>query len=277
MNNLEEFAGFLYDRKKQSPALMPDRHEAEMFIDQLMELLFGQGCIHHESSAAECLESVRQDLASLITISSNGDHEGAAHLADRFMDRLFPVYRLLLQDAAYIESSDPAARSTEEVIITYPGFSAIAIHRFAHELFRLGVPYLPRLMSEHAHSRTGIDIHPGATIGSPFAIDHGTGVVIGETTEIGREVRIYQGVTLGALAVDKALSSTKRHPTIEDSVILYAGCTILGGNTVIGHHSVIGGNVWLTVSVEPYSIVQNTVKTRIRSQAIADEAVDFSI
>jgi serine O-acetyltransferase len=277
MNNLEEFAGFLYDRKKQSPARMPDRHEAEMFIDQLMELLFGQGCIHQESSAVECLDSVRKDLAALITISSNGDEDGAEQLADRFMERLFPVYRLLLQDAAYIESSDPAARSTEEVIITYPGFSAIAIHRFAHELFLLGIPYLPRLMSEHAHSRTGIDIHPGAIIGSPFAIDHGTGVVIGETTVIGREVRVYQGVTLGALAVDKALSSTKRHPTIEDSVILYAGCTILGGKTTIGHHSVIGGNVWLTVSVEPYSIVQNTSKTRIRSQTIADEAVDFSI
>src|SRR5512138_31713 len=192
MKKLEEFARLLYNRKKESPALMPDRHEAELFIDQLLELLFGQGCIHRELSALECLNSIRQNLASLVTISCNGDASGAEEVANRFIDQLPSLYELLLRDAAYIEASDPAARSVDEVIVTYPGFYAIAVHRFAHALFRMEVPYLPRLMSEYAHSRTGIDIHPGATIGSPFAIDHGTGVVVGETCIIGREVRIYQ-------------------------------------------------------------------------------------
>jgi serine O-acetyltransferase len=150
---------------------------------------------------------------------------------------------------------DPAARSAEEVILSYPGLEAILVHRIAYFLFVNGVPIIPRIMSEHVHGKTGIDIHPGATIGESFFIDHGTGVVIGETCIIGSNVKLYQGVTLGALSVKKDLMNKKRHPTIEDNVTIYAGATILGGETVIGHDSTIGGNTWVTHSVPANSVI----------------------
>jgi serine O-acetyltransferase len=167
-------------------------------------------------------------------------------------------------DAEAINLGDPAAESLDEVILAYPGFSAIAIHRLAHALHGLRVPIFPRLLGELAHQMTGIDIHPGATIGSSFAIDHGTGIVIGESAVIGNNVKIYQGVTLGALSVKKSLARSKRHPTIEDNVVIYAQAVILGGDTVIGHDSVIGGNVWLTHSVPPYSHVQQESRATIQ-------------
>ena len=162
--------------------------------------------------------------------------------------------------AAY--EGDPAAKSSDEIIVSYPGIEAIAVYRVAHELQLLKVPLIPRIMTEYAHSKTGIDIHPGATIGKNFFIDHGTGVVIGETTEIGDNVRIYQGVTLGALSVKKDTTGKiergkKRHPTIKDNVIIYSGATILGGKTVVGEHAIIGGNVWLTESIPPHTILIN--------------------
>jgi len=162
--------------------------------------------------------------------------------------------------AAY--EGDPAAKSLDEIIVSYPGIEAIAVYRVAHELHLLKVPLIPRIMTEYAHSKTGIDIHPGATIGENFFIDHGTGVVIGETTEIANNVRIYQGVTLGALSVKKDADGkiergNKRHPTIKDNVIIYAGATILGGETVVGEHSIIGGNVWLTESIPPHTLLIN--------------------
>ena len=162
---------------------------------------------------------------------------------------------MLQLDAQAIEANDPAASNLEEVVAVYPGFYAIGVYRLAHVLLGLGVPLLPRMFTEHAHSLTGIDIHPGAQISESFFIDHGTGVVIGETTEIGKNVKIYQGVTLGALSVAKSLAQHKRHPTIEANVVIYANATILGGRTVIGHDSVIGGNAWLTKSVPPHSQV----------------------
>ena len=172
--------------------------------------------------------------------------------------RAIPSLRAQLQlDVEATLAGDPAAQSANEVILAYPGIAAITVHRVAHLLYREEVPLLPRIVSEHVHSQTGIDIHPGATIGSSFAIDHGTGVVIGETTRIGDRVKIYQGVTLGALSVSRDLRGQKRHPTIEDDVIIYSGATILGGRTVIGRGSVIGGNVWLVKSVPPYSKVYN--------------------
>lgn len=164
----------------------------------------------------------------------------------------------LLLDVEATLAGDPAAASANEVILAYPGIAAITVHRVAHFLHRREVPLLPRIMSEYIHHRTGIDIHPGATIGASFAIDHGTGVVIGETTQIGDRVKIYQGVTLGALSVSRALRGHKRHPTIEDDVIIYSGATILGGDTVIGRGSIIGGNVWLVESVPPYCKVYNS-------------------
>ncbi len=177
-----------------------------------------------------------------------------------FLRRLASVRDVLDQDVHAAYRGDPAARSHHEIIFCYPGLEAITVFRFAHELLALGVPYLPRMMTEAAHSKTGIDIHPGATIGPGFFIDHGTGVVIGETCEIGKNVKLYQGVTLGALSFAKdadgeLIRGTKRHPTLQDDVIVYANATVLGGNTVVGERSVIGSNVWLTHSVAADSVV----------------------
>jgi serine O-acetyltransferase len=154
---------------------------------------------------------------------------------------------------------------------------AIAIYRLAHELYKLRIPIIPRIFTEHAHQITGIDIHPGAEIDSPFFIDHGTGIVIGETTKIGKNVKIYQGVTLGALSVDKSLSKVKRHPTIEDDVIIYSQSVILGGNTVIGKGCIIGGNSWLTQSVPPNSIVYSKMEMKVRSNEENFNTIDFVI
>ncbi len=175
----------------------------------------------------------------------------------RFMGELARVRSVLALDVEAAHEGDPAAQSYAEIVVSYPSLQALTIYRIAHELHVLGVPTLPRIMSEYAHSTTGIDIHPGAKIGLHFFVDHGTGVVIGETTEIGNRVRLYQGVTLGAASLrdGPSLRGCKRHPTVEDDVTIYAGATILGGTTVIGNGSVIGGNVWITRSVEPGSQV----------------------
>ena len=165
------------------------------------------------------------------------------------------IRRKIMLDTKAALAGDPAARSTEEIILSYPGIEAIAVHRLAHFLHINGVPIIPRIMSEYIHGKTGIDIHPGATIGESFFIDHGTGVVIGETCLIGNNVKIYQGVTLGALSVRKDMQAKKRHPTIEDNVTIYAGATILGGSTIIGEGSTIGGNTWVTSSVPPKSLI----------------------
>jgi serine O-acetyltransferase len=175
--------------------------------------------------------------------------------ATLFFEKVPSLYKILNTDIYSLLTGDPAARVEFEVIRAYPGFYALCFYRIAHELLVLNVPLLPRILTEHAHSKTGIDIHPGAVIGEHFFIDHGTGIVIGETAQIGNHVKLYQGVTLGAMSVDKSLSFVKRHPTVQDHVIIYSGATILGGETVIGHHSVIGGNVWLTKSIAPGSLV----------------------
>jgi serine O-acetyltransferase len=181
--------------------------------------------------------------------------EQGQKIALAFMESIPSIRKILATDVRATYDGDPAANSYDEIIFSYPGMLAIAVHRVAHKLFLFKVPLLPRIMTEYAHSLTGIDIHPGAEIGESFVIDHGTGVVIGETTVIGKNVRIYQGVTLGALSLPKdageRLKGKKRHPTIEDDVIIYSGATILGGDTVIGARSVIGGNVWITESVPP--------------------------
>jgi serine O-acetyltransferase len=182
-----------------------------------------------------------------------------------------PALRAALQlDVEALLAGDPAVRSREEVILAYPGLRAVLVHRVAHFFWVRGVRLLARMMSEQVHGQTGIDIHPGATIGQRFYIDHGTGIVIGETTVIGDHVKIYQGVSLGALSVSKRLQDHKRHPTIEDHVTLYAGATILGGDTVVGHHSVVGGNVWLVRSVPPYSVVEHDAVVRVGSRDRSD-------
>ena len=179
----------------------------------------------------------------------------ADRLAAKLLESLPELRRKLILDARAALEGDPAASNLEEVILTYPGFEAITTHRFAHLLYQECIPYLPRALSEYAHARTGIDLRPGAQIGDSFFIDHGTGVVIGETTVIGNRVKIYQGVTLGALSVKRSLSGSKRHPTIEDDVVIYAGATVLGGQTVIGEGAVIGGNVWIVDSIPSLSTV----------------------
>jgi serine O-acetyltransferase len=220
--------------------------------NELTDLLYDQ---------VRCCLRYRQGIAG-----ENGDDRtalcakcdsDAARFVSTFFDRMPAVRDVLATDVQAAFDGDPAAQSTDETIFCYPGLFAIFVQRFAHEFYKLGVPLLPRIMTEHAHSRTGIDIHPGAQLGESFFIDHGTGVVVGETTQIGKRVKIYQGVTLGALApaFGQALRGQKRHPTIEDDVTIYAGATILGGNTTIGHGSVIGGNVFITTSVPPQNQV----------------------
>ena len=170
----------------------------------------------------------------------------------------------LAEDARATSAGDPAAAGVDEVILAYPGFYATAVYRLAHTLYRADVPLVPRLLAEVAHRQTGVDLHPGARIGRAFAIDHGTGVVVGETAVVGDRVRLFQGVTLGALVVAKRLARTKRHPTLEDDVVIYANATVLGGDTVVGAGSTIGGNVWLTRSVPPGSAVTHVAQLRTR-------------
>ena len=195
--------------------------------------------------------------------------------AVEFLERIPELRRILATDVQAAYDGDPAVRTLDEVIFCYPGLEAVTIHRLAHVLHRLDVPLVPRMMAEWAHSRTGIDIHPGATIGDHFFIDHGTGVVIGETCEIGSHVKLYQGVTLGALSFQTdsdghLVRGTKRHPTIEDRVVIYANATVLGGATRIGHDSVIGSNVWLTRSIDPRTtVVLERPKLRMRGETPA--------
>ena len=196
--------------------------------------------------------SIRHDCIRYNQQCSDCNEQGYS-LALRLLKEIPAIRKTLATDVQAAYEGDPAAKSFDEIIFSYPGIFAIAVYRVAHKLFEYGVPLLPRIMTEYAHSITGIDIHPGAEINASFVIDHGTGVVIGETTDIGKNVRLYQGVTLGALSIPKDSAAQfrgqKRHPTIEDGVIIYAGATILGGDTIIGTRSVIGGNVWLTESV----------------------------
>ena len=195
----------------------------------------------------------------------------------QFLKTLKSTRNTLIKDAEYILESDPAAKEIAEVIHIYPGFFAIYCYRIAHIINGMSIPLVSRIITEYAHMKTGIDIHPGATIGNPISIDHGTGIVIGETARIGNHVKIYQGVTLGALSVDKSKALIKRHPTIEDNVILYAGCTILGGETVVGRNSIIGGNVWLTESIGPYSVVYHKSEIIVRNQSDFNEPIHFVI
>ncbi len=215
------------------------------------------------------LDQVQQRLTAQVTKSicfgfpdaKHEEHQKMAHqVVLTFLSKIPKIRRMLKLDVIAAYMGDPAAKTHEEVIVGYPAIQAISMYRIAHELYLLDVPLLPRMITEYSHSKTGVDIHPGATIGESFFIDHGTGVVIGETCQIGNGVKIYQGVTLGALSFRKnengeIIKGLKRHPTIEDEVILYAGCNILGGETVIGRGSVIGGNVWITESVEAYTVI----------------------
>ena len=234
------FPGY-FTREKIDPVNL--RYTMGQSVSMLFDLLSEQIC-----------HSIRHDCFRYDMECSECSEKGH-DIAVRFLETIPQLRRLLATDVSAAIEGDPAAKSYDEIIFSYPGILALIVHRVANQLHAFGVPLLPRIMSEYAHSVTGIDIHPGADIGEGFVIDHGTGVVIGETTVIGNNVRIYQGVTLGALSLPKGAGEKfrgkKRHPTIEDNVIIYSGATILGGDTVIGARSVIGGNVWLTESIPP--------------------------
>jgi serine O-acetyltransferase len=248
------FLNKLFNAHKACPA-RPAPDEVAAFFSRLLGTLFADFSPMSFSTEADLSQHVtvlKKDLAKILSYSAVNS-QNVSDRAELFFASLPELYDKLNQDINAMFEGDPAAKSRSEVIRTYPGFYAIAAYRTAHKLLQLGVTEIPRIITEHAHSKTGIDIHPGARIGNHFCIDHGTGVVIGETAIIGNGVKIYQGVTLGAVSVSKEDAERKRHPTIEDGVVIYAGATILGGETIIGHDSIIGGNVWLTRSVPPFS------------------------
>lgn len=230
----------------------PPTAEISRWALQILALLFpesGSQRLHTKQEIQNRLQQIEFGLKELLYRTADCDPEKCNATARKFMDKIPGMYDDLCLDVTAIVDGDPAAHSSYEVVRTYPGFLAVFVYRVAHGLYTLGVPLLPRILTEYAHSKTGIDIHPGAKIGRSFFIDHGTGVVIGETAIIGDHVKIYQGVTLGALSVEKALAGVKRHPTVGDHTVIYSGATILGGDTVIGKECIIGGNVWLTTSV----------------------------
>lgn len=244
---------------------MPSNGRIANWAKNLLDLLFPERNSKSFGSIEEmhlAFEQSEIELFELLLKTKACSHCDNELIARDFFEMLPAIYAVMNTDAEAILQGDPAAQSLREVIRTYPGFMAISVYRIAHELLKLGVPLIPRILTEYAHSKTGIDIHPGARIGPYLYIDHGTGLVIGETCIIGSHVKLYQGVTLGALSVEKSFANVQRHPIIGDHVIIYAGATILGGETVIGHHSIIGGNVWLTNSIEPYTTVYHQPNSR---------------
>jgi serine O-acetyltransferase len=257
----KSFIDKLYQAHQACPTC-PSPAEVASFFNRLLGTLFPEFTrlnLTSTDALTAHMDELRKELDRIVNFNpyKNGD---VSQVATTFFDVLPSIYDRLNEDVEAMYAGDPAAKTRKEVIQSYPGFYAVAAYRIAHQLHQLGVRGIPRMITEHAHSKTGIDIHPSAAIGRHFCIDHGTGVVIGETAVIGDHVKIYQGVTLGALSVDKNDASKKRHPTLEDYVVVYAGATILGGETVIGHHSVVGGNVWLTRSLPAHSKIYYQAK-----------------
>ena len=269
VKNLEAINSECFLKKDADKELIPNRKEIVKVIKDLQSLLFPNYFKHSEGSEnvlsqTELLLNIYNRLIEQIkgAYAFNGTpmEETPEELCNAFIERLPEIKKLLIKDIEAIYEGDPAAKCHEEVLICYPGFYAISIFRLAHELYTLKVPLIPRVMTEYAHEKTGIDIHAGATVGEYFFIDHGTGIVIGETTTIGNHVKIYQGVTLGAKSFEldengAPVKNIKRHPDIGNNVVIYANATILGGNTKIGDNCIIGGNTWLTSSVEAGSTI----------------------
>ena len=269
VKNLDNISGNCFLKNDESKGLIPQRNEVVKVIKDLQSLLFPNYFKHSEGSEnvlsqTELLLNIYNRLAEQIkgAYAFNGTDmkKSPEELCNEFIAQLPKVKNLLIKDIEAIYEGDPAAKCHQEVLICYPGFYAISIYRLAHELYILNVPLIPRIMTEYAHEKTGIDLHAGATVGEYFFIDHGTGIVVGETTTIGDHVKIYQGVTLGAKSFEvdengNPVKDIKRHPDIGNNVVIYANATILGGNTKIGDNCIIGGNTWLTHSVEPGTTV----------------------
>ncbi len=233
--------------------------KTEAFTEKLFYTLFDAN-----APLSESIEELEIKFKEIAVLACKKPEGLCGSIWDNFLQKLPSVLENLNQDAAYILENDPASNSVEEVYLAYPGFYAIAIYRLSHELYLLDLLLFSRLMSEYAHRITGTDIHAGATIASPFFIDHATGIVIGETTVIEKHVKIYQGVTLGALSVSKDMKNAKRHPTVQKNVCIYANATILGGETTIGKNSIVGGNAWVTKSIPANSVVLNTTTTEVK-------------
>jgi serine O-acetyltransferase len=275
---IEEFVEQAAGRRGRHALPVQARGRAEELAHAVLAVLFPHFAPWESASPDQVraeLDVLRGQLGAFLHAQGETP-ESATERIRTFLETLPSLYEVLETDATALFATDPAAHSVDEVILAYPGFLALACHRIAHALLTGGFQLLPRLVAEGAHRETGIDIHPGARIGRSLSIDHGTGVVIGETSVIGDNVRIYQGVTLGALSVRKELGRQKRHPTIEDDVVVYAGATILGGGTVIGKGSVIGGNVWLTHSVPPGSVVTHGA-TIERARQSTEHILEFNI
>lgn len=275
----EAFAKRLGEFSSGNCTAVPSVLETHEFTDALIRTLFPIKENRPSDPMFLAMELERCTIKLKELFHSIGQSLGKTpeELSIQFFNELPSVFEQLVSDAESIIRFDPASTCVEEIVLTYPGFYCISVYRLANILSRLGVPVIPRVMTEYAHGKTGIDIHPGAEIASPFFIDHGTGIVIGETAKIGKHVKIYQGVTLGALTVEKKLAKTKRHPTIEDHVVIYAGSTILGGNTTIGHHTVVGGNTWITESVVAHSVVYRNHRVVVRDSKDFDAPYDFVI
>ncbi len=253
----QEFYQYLFD-KRQGTEAVPSNQSIANWALQLIGLLFPEKSelIFADFNAIkEAFAVSKEQLFRMMAATGACRDCDNQQIATDFFNTIPELYRILNTDIEAIFNNDPAARSRFEVIRSYPGFTAVSFYRIAHALLKINVPLLPRILTEYVHAQTGIDIHPGAIIGEYLHIDHGTGIVIGETSILGNRIKLYQGVTLGALSVDKSMADVKRHPTIEDGVVIYSGATILGGDTVIGQNSIIGGNVWLTKSIPPGSVV----------------------
>lgn len=267
--NIEKIAKKLFDQKYKSNKVYFNAKKIQKFGKEFLELLYPQLSNGRFQSSTEIEVKLRYLKIQLCEILTNielkrKDSLGKEKICQQFLNKMHDIQESIDLDAKAIYKGDPAAISLDEVITCYPGFKAIAMYRIAHQFYLLDVPILPRILSEYAHQLTGIDIHPGATIGKHFFIDHGTGVVIGETCHIGDNVKIYQGVTLGALSVSKAKQNEKRHPTIKDGAVIYSNATVLGGDTMIGEKSIIGGNTWVTKSVPANSIVYNKNEIKLK-------------
>ncbi|MDR2235059.1 MAG: serine O-acetyltransferase [Chryseobacterium sp.] len=266
----------IYQGKQNTTHEFFDKAKTKAFVKDLYQVLFLPQKNNTEDQLKSSFTTLYDSLFSMI-VSITGNGKEAEKDTDTFFEALPELYDLLVLDAQSILEFDPAADSLEEIYLAYPGFFATYVYRISHQLWNQKVRILPRIISEYAHSKTGIDIHPGAAIGKSFFIDHGTGIVIGETTVIGDHVKIYQGVTLGALNVSKEKAHQKRHPNIEDHVIIYSGATILGGNTTIGRESIIGGNVWITQDVPAYSLVYHKSEIKIKDNISLPESLTFVI